>query len=113
MKTALAHAPKIFLILLVSLAAATTWADDNQIGLFYDSDAAVNEIEVAPNSTHSLYLVLLNPVNDSFEDGGSRDVDFVAGFECAVETPTGDILLDFTLAVSGTNVGSTDDIKAG
>ena len=103
----------LFLILLISLVAVAAWADDNQVGLFYDSDAVIAEIEVTPNSTHSLYLVLLNPVNDSYEDGGSRDVDFVGGFECAVEIPTGDILLDLTLAVPGVNVGGTDDIRAG
>jgi len=113
MKFFLAPAYILFLILMISLAAVSTWADDNQVGLFYDSDAEVNEIEVTPNSTHSLYLVLLNPVNESFDGGGSRDVEFVGGFECAVETPSGDILLDLTLAVPGVNVGGTDDIRAG
>lgn len=113
MKSFLAPATSVFLLLLIFLAAISSWAADNQVGLFYDSDAEINEIEVTPNSTHSLYLVLLDPVNESFDGGGSRDVEFVGGFECAVEAPTGDILLDLTLAVAGTNVGSTDDIRAG
>ncbi len=113
MKLDLAFARLLPLVLVISLAAALAVADDNQLGLFYDTSATIDEIEISPNSTHSLYLVLLNPVNDSYDGGGVRDVDFVSGFECALEAPSGDILLGVTFPGQALNLGSTDNIVAG
>ncbi len=102
-----------FLLLIILLITAPAAADDNRLGLFYDSAASVSEIEVSPNSTHSLYLILLDPVNESFDGGGSRDVEFVSGFECAIEPPSGDMLLTVTFPIPAINLGGTDSIVAG
>jgi hypothetical protein len=112
MKTYLAPALVLSLLMLCG-APAAVHADDNQLGLFYDPATLAHEVDVSPNSMHALYLVLLNPVNDSFDGGGSRDVDFVAGFECAVEAPSGDILLDLSFPSQAINVGTVANIRAG
>lgn len=113
MNTHLAPARVFVLILLLCLLSSVVRAEDNQLGIFYDTAATVHEVEVSPNSMHALYLVLLNPVNDDYGDGGSRDVDFVDGFECAVEAPSGDILLDLTFPSPAINVGTVDNIRVG
>ncbi len=113
MKFALA---RIFLLTMFAAAlpaGATLALDDNVLGLYYDADASIHEVEVAPNSTHSLYLVLLNPVNEDFDGGGIRDVEYVSGFECAIEHPSGDMLLGMTFPTQGLNLGTPENIVAG
>ncbi len=104
-----------YLLVLVVICAMSgpVAAKDNALGLFYDSNASINEIEISPNSTHSLYLVLLNPVNEEFDGGGTRDVDYVWAFECAVEPPGGDLLLDVAFPMPAVNLGSTDNMVVG
>jgi len=113
MKFIFAHARFPGLLLLICLVAASSLADDNVLGLFYDTDASINEIDISPHSVQALYLVLINPVNDSYDGGGIRDVDYVSGFECAIEVPNGDVLLDVVFATPAINVGSTNNIIAG
>ncbi len=109
------HARFIFPPLILSLILATPALalDDNVLGLYYDAEASVDEIEVSPNSTHSLYLVLLNPVNENYDGGGIRDVEYVSGFECAVEHPSADILLGVVFPAPTVNIGSVNSIVAG
>ncbi|MDX2472149.1 MAG: hypothetical protein QNL91_00415 [Candidatus Krumholzibacteria bacterium] len=113
MTIGLARTRFFFVIFAVFFLVTSAVADDNRLGLFYDASASVNEVEIAPNSTHMLYLILLDPVNDSFDDGGSRDVEFVSGFECAIEPPNGDMLLTVTFPIPAINLGGTDNIVAG
>lgn len=113
MKFVLAFARLIFLFVAITQVSLASASSDNSLGLFYDSNAAIDEIDVSPNSTHSLYLILLNPVNDEYDGGGSRDVSYVWAFECAVEPPTGDMLLSVSFPTSAVNLGSTDNIVAG
>ncbi len=98
--------------LLVAGAAATA-QDANLLGLYYDSSATVDEIEISPNTQHVLYLVLHNPVNESFDGGGRRDVALVSGFECGLLPPSGDYLLGVEFPQLALNMGSTDNIIAG
>ncbi|MFT5233520.1 MAG: hypothetical protein ACI9UK_001381 [Candidatus Krumholzibacteriia bacterium] len=112
MKTAIALVSWVFM-LAVALAWGPALALDNALGLYYDDGASVDEIEISPNSTHTLYLILLNPVNENFDGGGIRDVDYVWGFECAIQPPSGDILLNVTFPTPTINIGNTDNIVAG
>jgi len=102
------------LLLLTTVSVVGAWAfDDNLIGLFYDTDASIHEVEVSANSTHLLYLVLLNPVNEDYDGGSVRDVEYVSGFECAILHPSGDVLLGMTFPTEGLNLGTPENIVAG
>lgn len=96
-----------------NLPTAAVAYDPNLLGLFYDTGATVNETPIDANTEHVLYLVLLNPVNDSYGGGGARDVGFVKGFECGIELPPGDFLLGVDFPVPAINVGSTDNLIVG
>jgi hypothetical protein len=113
MKFVLAPARLWILLLIICLIAVSALAENNVLGLFYDTSASIDEIDVSPNSLHSLYLVLINPVNEEFGGGGTRDVDYVWGFECAIEAPSGDILMDVTFPAQAINLGDTESIIAG
>ncbi|MCB1182470.1 hypothetical protein KDM41_03480 [bacterium] len=110
MKTRFAPIP---IALLLVVLPAVVQASDNQLGLFYDDAASVDEIEVAPNSVHNLYLVLINPVNTEFDGSSTRDVSYVWGFECAIEAPSGDALLGVAFPTDAINLGTADNIVAG
>jgi len=97
---------------VLMLTALPALASDNILGLYYDTEATVNEVSVAPMTTHSLYLVLLNPVNEDFAGGGIRDVAYVLGFECAVELPPGDMMLGVSFPAPALNVGTAGNIVA-
>ncbi len=101
------------IVLASLLSAGSVLALDNELGLYYDDSASIDEIEIADNSTHSLYLILLNPVNEDFDGGGTRDVDYVWGFECAIEPPAGDILLGVSFPTQTINIGDIGNIVAG
>lgn len=99
---------------LVLLAPVVGHAyDPNLLGIYYDAAATIDEITIDPNSQHALYLVLLNPVNDGFGGAGSRDVGFVGGFECGIETAGGDLLLSVEFPLPAVNVGSNDNLIVG
>lgn len=106
-----ARAALIAAVLMLPAAAAAD--DPNLLGLFYDTGATVNELAIDPNSQHDLYLVLLNPVNDSFGGGGERDVGFVSGFECGLVPPSGDLVLSVDFPFPAINVGSTENLLVG
>jgi len=74
MKFVIARILWVFMFIAIGLVNSAP-ALDNALGLYYDDGASVAEIESSPNSTHSLYLILLNPVNENFDGGGIRDVD--------------------------------------
>lgn len=101
MKTSLA------LVVLLSAAALTAGPaaalDNNRFGLYYDQAATIDEIDVAANSQHALYLVLLNPVSDF------GDVQLVGGFECSIVPATGDFLLGVTYPLDALNLNSCAD----
>jgi hypothetical protein len=101
------------LLLVLAVAPGASASDDNLLGLFYDTAADVAEIEVSANSMHTLYLVLINPVNDAYDGGGIRDVSLVWGFECAIEPPAGDVLLGIEFPGPAINLGTADNIVAG
>lgn len=88
-------------------------AETNALGIFYDSEATIDEISIGANSQHVLYLVLMNPVNDAFEGSSTRDVRQVAGFECGIDPPTGDFLLGVDFPLAAVNVGSTSNLIVG
>lgn len=104
----------VLLLSFVALAPSPGRAyDPNLLGLFYDAEATVDQIETGPNAQHALYLVLLNPVNDGYGGSGTRDVGYVSGFECGIEPPTGDFLLGVDFPVAAVNVGSADNLVVG
>jgi len=113
MNIAIARILWTLLLIALLLPAGSVWALDNELGLYYDDSATVDEIEISPNSTHSLYLVLRNPVNENFDGGGTRDVDYVWGFECAIVPPGGDILLGVSFPTQTINIGDTGNVVAG
>jgi hypothetical protein len=88
-------------------------SDPNQLGLFYDQSATVNEIAIDPNTQQALYLVLLNPVNDDYGGGSSRNVAYVGGFECGVLPAGSDILLSVDFPLAAINVGSSANLIVG
>lgn len=88
-------------------------SDPNLLGLFYDQDATVNEVVIDANTQQTLYLVLLDPVNDEYDGGGSRNVAYVGGFECGVAPSGGDILLSVDFPLSAVNVGSSANLIVG
>ncbi|MBK8166791.1 MAG: hypothetical protein IPK64_12680 [bacterium] len=88
-------------------------AQTNALGIFYDSEATIDEISIGANSQHVLYLVLLNPVNDAFAGSSTRDVRQVSGFECGIDPPTGDFLLGVDFPLPAVNVGSTGNLIVG
>jgi hypothetical protein len=106
-------APTALITAIIILPAAAAAYDPNLLGLFYDTGATVNELAIDPNSQHDLYLVLLNPVNDGFGGGGSRDVGYVSGFECGIVPPSGDFLLGVDFPLPAINVGSGDNLLVG
>lgn len=102
------------LFLLTSLLPAAGRADDsNLLGLFYDTGGTVDQVAIDPYTQHALYLVLLNPVNDGFGGSGTRDVGSVAGFECGIVPPSGDMLLSVEFPALAINVGSTNNLIVG
>lgn len=113
MKLTIAHALIPLLLTVLPVCGGAMAQDTNRLGLFYDEDASVHEVEVSPNSSHVLYLVLLNPVNENYDGGSIRDVQYVVAFECGIEHPSGDILLDLAFPAEGFNLGSIDNIVAG
>ena len=113
MKFVLALSRPLLFLVIVAVAAAPVLATDNTLGLYYDTSASIAEIDISANSIQSLYLILLNPVNEDYDGGGIRDVGYIGAFECAVEPPGGDVLLGVSFPVFTVNVGSTDNIVAG
>jgi hypothetical protein len=107
----LARAALLAAVLILPAAAAAH--DPNLLGLFYDAGATVDELPIDPYTQHDLYLVLLNPVNDGFGNGGLRDVKFVSGFECGIVPPSGDYLLGVDFPLPAINVGSADNLLVG
>lgn len=98
---------------LLLLPSAGRAYDPNKLGLYYDTEGTVDEIAIDPSSQHVLYLVLLNPVNDGYGGGGSRNVGYVGGFECGIDPPSGDFLLSVEFPMPAINVGSTDNLIVG
>ncbi len=95
---------------LPAVAAAT---DPNTLGLFYDQGATVNEVAIDANTQQALYLVLLDPVNDDYGGGSSRNVAYVGGFECGIQPAGSDILLSVDFPLAAVNVGSTANLIVG
>lgn len=98
---------------LLSIPAPGRAAETNALGIFYDSEATIDEISIGANSQHVLYLVLMNPVNDAYEGSSTRDVRQVSGFECGIDPPTGDFLLGVDFPLAAVNVGSTSNLIVG
>jgi len=101
------------LLILLLLCGPVSAADENTLGIFYDASASIDEISVNPGSQHTVYLVLLEPVNDSFDGGGLRTVDFVGGFECGILPPAGDYVLAVDFPLPTINIGDASTIQAG
>jgi len=105
---------KHFLALFVLICAMATAfgapaaVDENRFGLFYDQAATIDEIDIAANSQHTLYLVLLNPVSSY------GAVQMVGGFECSIVPATGDYLMGVTFPRNAINAyGSADNLMVG
>jgi len=98
---------------LLGATGAAGLTGSNQLGIFYDTAAAVDEIEISPNTQHVLYLVLFDPVNESYDGGTTRDVSLVSGFECGIVPPSGDFVLGVQFPQLAVNLGSAQNIIAG
>ena len=100
---------KTFLALVATLSAAALTAghaaalDNNRFGLYFDQAATIDEIDIAANSQHALYLVLINPVSDF------GAVQLVGGFECSIVPATGDFLLGVTYPLDALNLNDSAD----
>jgi hypothetical protein len=108
MKTKIAQ-PALFLFTLSILWLVAVGSgiaqQENLLGLFYDQDASIDEIEISGTGTHSLYLVLMQPVNNDYDGGAIQTVSLVGGFECLVTPASGDVLLSAAYPLSALNVG--------
>ncbi|MBK9776893.1 MAG: hypothetical protein IPP62_11095 [bacterium] len=112
-KSPLSAAMPMLFLLTCLLPAAGRADDSNLLGLFYDTGGTVDQVAIDPYTQHALYLVLLNPVNDGFGGSGTRDVGSVAGFECGIVPPSGDMLLSVEFPALAINVGSTNNLIVG
>ena len=86
---------------------------ENLLGLFYDQEASIDELEISGTGTHSLYLVLMQPVNNDFDGGSIQDVSLVGGSECLVSPASGDVLLSASYPLSALNVGDMSNQVVG
>ncbi len=86
---------------------------ENLLGLFYDHEASIDEYEISGAGQHSLYLVLMSPVNNDFDGGGMQAVSYVGGFECSITPASGDVLLSTTYPLDALNVGDTTNQVVG
>lgn len=102
------------LSLVALVAAGSGFAQqENLLGIFYDQEATIDEIEINGTGTYSLYLVLMQPVNNDFDGGGSQDVTLVGGFECAIMPAAGDALLNATYPLEALNFGDLSNMVVG
>lgn len=93
---------------LASTGGAAAALEENQLGLFYDQAATIDEVDIAANSQQYLYLVLINPVSDL------GTVQGVGGVECSIVPAMGDYLLGISFPVSSVNIGSSlEEIQVG
>ncbi len=108
MKTKFAQ-PALFLFTLSVLWLVAVGSgiaqQENLLGLFYDQSASIDEYEISGTGTHSLYLVLMQPVNNDYDGGSIQSVSMVGGFECLVTPASGDVLLSAVYPLSALNVG--------
>ncbi|MBU8922523.1 MAG: hypothetical protein KOO63_11955 [Bacteroidales bacterium] len=101
---------KTFVVIVPVLFCAVGAAAqlENQLFLAVDQQ---NYFEQCPyvqvGQVFSASLVLVNPINPSFCQEGSRPVDFVGGFECRLYSTSNVEVLGFTFPVFSIDVGST------
>jgi hypothetical protein len=113
MKTRFAPALPFALFLLTLSISSLVAVDsgfaqqENLLGLFYDQSATMDEVEINGVGTHSLYLVLMSPVNNDFDGGSIQEVSMVGGFECYITPASGDVVLNTTYPLVALNVGDT------
>ncbi len=95
----------LFISWLVALDSGFA-QQENLLGLFYDQDATIDEVETNGMGTHSLYLILISPVNNDFDGGSVQNVSIVGGFECAITPASGDAILSATYPSMAINAGT-------
>ncbi len=84
---------------------------NNQVGIYTDQmgtpfAAYTDQARFTP---FDAYLVLTQPVNEDFNNGGTQAIVLVSGFEMSISPPTNLITLSFSPGGPATRVGSAPD----